>query len=243
MLGCCKLAWLPIRKEPLSSSEMVSCLVYGETYSVLSTQDNGWLAIQTTTDSYQGFISSDQFFLHKENNKPYAIVSSLIYHPASTLLPPFLPMGAIITFEESQALPSASYKILPVLQPNVLSLIASAQRFLNTPYLWGGRSFAGIDCSGLMQIIFALEGILLPRDSRPQYEQCNIKVDNDIKEGDLLFFSKSKDKPISHVGLYCGDNKIIHASGWVKVDSFFPDKGIVRNNEITHHFVGGGRMF
>ena len=98
------------------------------------------------------------------------------------------------------------------------NLINIADTFLNAPYLWGGKTKYGIDCSGLVQTLYKQFGLLLPRDSHqqinyPKFDKINLK---DIRIGDLLFFSK--DKIINHVAIYYGNGQIIHSSGYVKIE-------------------------
>ncbi len=108
-------------------------------------------------------------------------------------------------------------------------IIENAFYYINTPYLWGGRSIFGIDCSGLVQQVFRSVGYNLPRDAYQQAEEGKL-VDFDAKkQGDLAFFVR--DGKIIHVGIVLKDNKIIHARGQVRIDTL--DKTGILDNDIS----------
>lgn len=94
------------------------------------------------------------------------------------------------------------------------SIVQTAQRFVGTPYRWGGESAArGFDCSGLTMTVYRLNGLELPRNSRSQFKAGTTIQRNSLKEGDLVFFATNGGKGVSHVGIYTGRNKFIHAPG------------------------------
>ena len=113
------------------------------------------------------------------------------------------------------------------------SIVEDALGFLNAPYLWGGRSFFGIDCSGFTQIIYKINGIKLPRDAYQQVE-CGEALDfvEEAKGGDLAFF-ENENGDIIHVGIMLDDQKIIHAHGKVRIDEL--DSIGVFNKEQNKH--------
>ncbi|MCG6929664.1 MAG: NlpC/P60 family protein [Desulfofustis sp.] len=99
-------------------------------------------------------------------------------------------------------------------------IIGLAAEFLGYQYLWGGRTPKGFDCSGLVQTVFALHGIPLPRDSWQQQKQHQLSRNfSDARRGDLLFFGKTPGT-VTHVAISLGSGRFIHASGWVRYNSF-----------------------
>jgi cell wall-associated NlpC family hydrolase len=112
-------------------------------------------------------------------------------------------------------------------------LIENALIYLNAPYLWGGRSPFGIDCSGFTQLVYRLQGIKLPRDAYQQAEVGNtLSFIEESEEGDLAFFDNTEGK-IIHVGIIMKNNYIIHASGKVRIDRI-DQQGIFNSSLKTH---------
>lgn len=129
----------------------------------------------------------------------------------------------------SQVMPFEYWANAPL--PSAGELIATAQKFMGRPYLWGGTSGYGIDCSGYTKSIFYHHGFLLPRDASQQV-QVGVEVPTDtswqgLEPGDFLFFgqpaTEDKKEKITHVAIYLGGGKIIHATGRVKIESLQPD--------------------
>ncbi|TYB31295.1 MAG: NlpC/P60 family protein [Candidatus Mcinerneyibacterium aminivorans] len=128
--------------------------------------------------------------------------------------------------------PDASNNILAIRD----KIINTSKKFLGVPYKWGGTSSNGLDCSGFIYLVFKINGISIPRDSTPQYKfSKNIQIDR-IKKGDLIFFQTYKRGP-SHVGIYLGDKRFIHAS---------TNNGVIISNlnqkYYSKRFYGAGRI-
>ena len=124
------------------------------------------------------------------------------------------------------------------------AIIAQAQKLLGVPYLWGGMSAKGVDCSGLVRIAHIMNGILLPRNASQQIK-CGDRVELDnLQRGDLVFFGtpETADKPmrITHVGIYLGNNRIIHSSHKVRINSLIPDDEDYYEN--AHRLVAAIRL-
>jgi cell wall-associated NlpC family hydrolase len=110
-------------------------------------------------------------------------------------------------------------------------LTATAKEFMGRPYLWGGTSSKGVDCSGFVKSVYFMNGIILARDASLQFLHGDTispnQGFNELKEGDLVFFGRDKNekqsRKVTHVGMYIKDGEFIHSSGRVKINSFNPE--------------------
>lgn len=238
-------AVIPIRRTASESAEMVSQLLFGECCVRLE-QKESWDRIRTVADGYEGWV--DRKMLVDISKDEYKQISGHAYVLAGavtcsdqSLLP--LPLGTGIPLFRDQENGHLSLGKIKWSWDDSLSLTAIldrshlveiAYKFLNTPYLWGGCSGYGIDCSGLTQRVFRMCGIDLPRDSSQQAKIGESISFGDHLAGDLAFFSKPQREKITHVGLIIDKNSIIHASGRVRIDGF-REEGIW--NATTHSFT------
>ena len=203
--GICSYPLVACRREPNERSEMVSQLLYGESYEIIEEQ-NSSIKIRNLRDSYASWIDRK---LHSPfiNNGKESYVAREAFNEISDAsgIKLIVPAASIIQGKEKVELSEAS-------------LIDSALKFLGAPYLWGGKSIWGMDCSGFVQVVFQIHGMDLSRDAYQQAELGEIVEFNDLIEaGDLAFFSKENES-ISHVGICISKEKIIHASGKVRID-------------------------
>lgn len=220
--GICSLSNIPLRKEGDSRSEIVSTLLFGESYSILQTTDE-WTHIQTLLDDYTGWISTKQVTIlsHEPANVtpvtdfPFAILQTqlgFVMAPFGSLLPDYDGHYCHLNGE--------ALKVTNTQHPQSAKDISYITRqFLNTPYLWGGKTPFGIDCSGFTQVIFRCIGIPLKRDAYQQAEQgSTLSFLEEVQTGDLAFFDNDEGR-ITHVGIMLDSHTIIHASGKVRMDS------------------------
>jgi cell wall-associated NlpC family hydrolase len=219
MKGICNLAVVPLRKTPESTSEIVSQLLFGDTFTINKIEKN-WVNITTLNDNYSGYISDKQYCTYENDTENWIVNTNYPYLEAITqegkLL---LPAGCLIPPQNKTIIGQQEITVTnhPQLK-KVDSLTAIAMQYLNVPYLWGGKTPFGIDCSGFMQMVFKQCGVQLPRDAYQQAELGKtLDFVNECKCGDLAFFDNADGK-ITHVGLMLDHEKIIHASGKVRID-------------------------
>jgi gamma-D-glutamyl-L-lysine dipeptidyl-peptidase len=233
MFGICHLSIVPVRSTPSDSSEMVTQLLLGDTFEVLEST-GGWELIRMTFDSYEGWIDNKQYLHLTESefklieNLPNLVSLDLIQQSVERngeiLLIPFgstLPNLNNNRFTIGSKSYSFSGKTKQVSEKcDSATLIQTACLLINAPYLWGGRSPLGIDCSGFVQIVFKVNGFNLPRDASQQFVLGEtVDFVNEVQAGDLAFFDNNEGT-IVHVGILLAPDLIIHASGQVRKDSF-----------------------
>lgn len=230
IFGICPLSVVPVRSSSADKSEMVSQLLFGELVEILE-QKGGWLRIRSLWDNYLGWVDRYQIQTitpaekdRYESNVAYSLelVQGVMADDFSipvTLGASLTDFDGIKFFFNNQSFTFSGQAINPnEITPNSELLLKIARRYLHAPYLWGGRSPLGIDCSGFTQMIFKMVGIKMPRDAYQQVARGRI-VDfiEQAQAGDLAFFENRKGK-ISHVGIIMPEGKIIHASGQVRID-------------------------
>ena len=235
--GICNLSIVPIRSESNDKSEQTSQLLYGETFVIID-EKTKWTKIKLCFDNYIGWIDNKQFDIINEDQLKLVDKEPQIY---SYDLVEFIEN----TDQELIAIPiGSSLNALNILEHsydgNKISgiqekskIITTALRFLNSPYLWGGRTPFGIDCSGFTQMVYKLNGYKLERDSHLQAKQGSpLSFIEESEPGDLAFFD-NKEGEIIHVGIIMENNKIIHASGKVRIDRI--DQTGIHNSETKTH--------
>jgi len=242
--GICNVVIAPGRKEAADPSEMVTQLLFGETFEVLEIKKN-WSFINTSLDDYRCWIDTKHIsFIDEEYYKETkGLCSSRLTDLTAQITDEFdqqtnIVMGSVLP-KKSNGKIKLGDKMFTINSPSnethtlsYLTIERIALNYLNTPYLWGGRSPFGIDCSGFTQLVFLLNGFVLPRDSSQQ-AQVGSKVTFDkAKPGDLAFFHNKKGQ-IMHVGILLEKGRIIHASGKVRVDNLIK-KGISNRGNLTH---------
>jgi hypothetical protein len=214
---------------------MVSSLLFGETCSLIQKKED-WLQVACSHDGYVGWIPEN--YLTQYTGQVDALGSKVCVHGAVMQHPDGrvdLSPGAVVP-ENGECIIDGKkfrYSDARVFEPEIKDVLGLTSLFLHTPYLWGGRSVWGIDCSGLVQVVFGITGISLPRDASQQIIHGTEVDFAESKPGDLAFFEKQG--KITHVGILMAEQRIIHASGKVRIDNL-TESGI-KNSEtgqLTH---------
>ncbi len=235
--GICHLGMIPLRKENSHRSEMVSQLLYGECYKLIDGKKN-WVKIRLEWDGYEGWIYHNQIF--KISMENYEKVTTSNLH-VSTDLVNYITTKANFLFpvligSDLRALDTLEHQFegefhLP--QKIKKELTTTAYLFLNAPYLWGGKTLLGIDCSGFTQMVYKINGIKLNRDAYQQALQGQtLSFIEESESGDLAFFDDAEGN-IKHVGLLLENHHIIHACGTVRIDRI--DQYGIFNIETQSH--------
>jgi cell wall-associated NlpC family hydrolase len=242
MFGICELANIPLRFEANDRSEIVSQVLFGECFEIMETIKN-WFRIKLHDDHYEGWIDSKQARLFSEENyrqlaeAPIILNNDLVQYisTAKNILIP-IPLGSSLSFLDFPEINSASYLFEGSKTKDVRpksNLVATAFLYLNAPYLWGGKTPFGIDCSGLTQMVYKLNGYAILRDASQQATLGEpLSFIEESEPGDLAFFDNEEGK-ITHVGIIMDDNYIIHASGKVRIDRL--DHLGIFNAETNRH--------
>ncbi|MDX5321083.1 MAG: C40 family peptidase [Bacteroidota bacterium] len=217
--GIAHLSCIPLRAEPTSKSEMVSQLLMGETYQIIEEQGD-WFRIRMDWDHYEGWINSTQLLLRDEVLPTRLITTS----PVSYAIDQgnrVLSMGSELSIQEAGYMLRHENHVIEISAQNAQTdPVFLAKTFLGTPYLWGGRTFMGIDCSGLIQVIAKAKHKAIFRDARDQVQLGEVvSFIQEVQPGDLAFFDNEEGN-IVHVGLLISQEEIIHAHGSVRIDRF-----------------------
>jgi gamma-D-glutamyl-L-lysine dipeptidyl-peptidase len=242
MFAICNLAIIPLRAEPSDRSEIVSQVLFGEHFEVLEVQKQ-WSRIKLQFDDYEGWVDTKQYQLISENSYDQLSKDAIILNsdlveyvsaPNNILIP--IPLGSSLSFLNHSEINIENFDFEGMKVSGVkpkTNIVNTAFMYLNAPYLWGGKTPFGIDCSGFTQMVYKLNGYSLLRDASQQSSQGEaLSFIEESETGDLAFFDNEEGK-IIHVGIIMDNNYIIHASGKVRIDRL-DHLGIYNAEENKH---------
>ena len=254
--GISLLSVIPLRAEPSDKSEIVTHILFGEMMEVTGKQEQ-WRKVKTAYDNYDGWLDGKQI-------TPLKTEDFFILSKAET--PVTLDVVQIVVYNRNHMIPVVLGSSLPGFDGKKISIsgtdyfyegntrsgkvsdkkfvVENSFMYMNAPYLWGGRSPFGIDCSGFTQMVYKLCGIKLRRDAAQQAEEgVTVHLLEEAEPGDLAFFDNAEGR-IVHCGIILPGERIIHASGKVRIDKL-DHHGIFNadTKKYSHHLRLVKRVF
>lgn len=244
--GICRVSIAPLRAEPKDQAEIVSQLLFGDQVLVLEVLDK-WLKVRTVFDGYEGYmdfkqlqsIGQDEAVGTAEHKflAPAVAINSLTLEDGSKI---YLAAGSNLPGYQQGYCSFGGKRFKVDFDPLSVDYRQASNQvmdhalfFQHAPYLWGGRTLFGIDCSGFVQIVFKMAGIKLQRDASQQALQGEtVHFLPEAQAGDVAFFDNEEGR-IIHVGILLNQKEIIHASGQVRIDPI-DDQGIY-NKELKRY--------
>lgn len=245
----CKVNIAPVRSENKDQAEMVTQLLFGEIAEIHERQGS-WCRITTFTDNYEGWVDFKQLGIltQKEATRwmdgiiPETKLARQIQTPWGKQ---WITRGSLVPATNTGSFKIGNESFFFFDEPKSKAFNSQheiALEYLNTPYLWGGKTPFGIDCSGLSQMVYRFFDLNLPRDASQQVEHGREIPFDEMEPDDLAFFKNESGKVI-HVGIILPDHQIIHASGQVRIDKITRE-GIFNEsrNELTHSLCSIRRL-
>lgn len=234
-----KVPAAPVRRKPKHQREMVNQLLFGEAVQILKEKGSLWVKVRSLFDKYEGWMTNTLLEEVQEEDAKTGdqfLTAEMLNMAFVNSIQTILPIGASLPGlrENKGVIGKIEYefrgrsKKRTERQPDASLVAALTQQWLNAPYLWGGRTIFGVDCSGFVQVNYKMMGIDLPRDAWQQAQEGQpVTKIKDAVAGDLAFFDDKEE--IVHVGILLDESHIIHASGKVRIDTI-DKKGIINSD-------------
>ena len=206
-----------------TKSKLVTQLLYGESFKIIK-KNGKWIKIKNHSDGYKGFIIKKNFPTKKKNTHKVYNLSATLYSKPGTKIKKKLSFGSRIVVNEKK---NNLYKFdniwikkkdLKEINYETKDIFRNIRKFLGTKYKWGGKHYAGVDCSGLVQLFFNFNNKYCPRDSKDQMKYFTKKIElNSIRKNDLIFWK-------GHVAIAISQKDLIHSYGPLKRTVIMPIK-------------------
>ena len=222
-----------IYKSPSKISEVTSQIIYGEKFNVIS-KNKDWLKIKTSFDDYIGYIKNENYVNNFKPTHKIFVLKASIYDKAKKRTKYFLAFSSkisiikknkkFIEFEKNKWVKRTNIKKIDYLEKNYLKIL---KLFLNTKYIWGGKTYKGIDCSAILQLLYYYNNKFYPRDTKDQIKySAKIAKRRIFKKGDVIFWK-------GHVAICINSKKLIHAYGPKKKVLIMPISKTIERIERT----------
>ena len=204
-----------VYEEPKAKSKLSSQILYGEKFKIINKKNN-WLKIKTNYDNYIGYIKNKKFLIKsnptlkvnslksvifKKINDKYRKTNQFLYF--ASRVSKLRENNKFLEFEKNKWIKKKDLRKINHIEKNYSKIFKS---FLNSKYLWGGKTVEGIDCSSLIQIYFYYNQTFFPRDTKDQIRFCKKNNKKKFSKGDIIFWK-------GHVGICLSKSKFIHAYG------------------------------
>lgn len=223
----CAESVIPVREEHKDQAEIVTQLLFGEIATVTEIHQQ-WIKVKSAHDQYEGWIDHKQILLISpatadhilKNFERQQCLHGVLKSPwgiIHTVMGSFIPFGKKEFDVEQQRFEVLDLEVAPISK----AVTSTAIVYKNAPYLWGGRTHYGIDCSGFTQAVYRFHGVDLPRDASQQVLVGKTVSFEDVLAGDVAYFHNEKGN-VTHVGIILDELFIIHASGRVRIDRLTP---------------------
>jgi len=249
--GISEFSIVPVRKDPSHCTEMSTQILFGERFRIID-KIKGWAYIELLFDGSHGWVENSS--IKELNTEEYNILTdnepvilpgisvaqsiNLSLLSKITLMPGSEIYGMTDKKNEFNFI-GKNYKLDNSIETksgtNKDNIIETAITYMNSPYLWGGKSPCGTDCAGFVQMVYKINGVSLPRNAEKQLGKgIPLSFIEEAQPGDIAFFDDDRGQ-IKHVGLLLEKNRIIHASGTVRIDKF-DHQGIYNeeSDQYTH---------
>lgn len=244
LFGICNLSIVPIRAEESDKSEMTSQILFGEHFEIIEKQKN-WSKVRLAFDGFEGFVDNKQYqeitedfynLIGDEISTYSAEILDFVINNKSELTTIAIGSQLPLFNEGHLKLGSFNFSYDNAVYHGVSAkndILKTAFTYLNSPFLWGGKTPFGIDCSGFTQMVYKLCGFKLSRNAKEQAKQGEVlSFIEESEPGDLAFFDNEEGE-IVHVGIILNDYNIIHAHGKVRIDTL--DHSGIFNADLQKH--------